>query len=101
MLQDSYIVITNWYNNQQWYHLVGLYITLQKLKNKKTKNIDYARYIYDIHQTYINLPKSQFTNYLKKIIGKEVRITSTINERSKMYKNESDKERKYELNEIC
>lgn len=101
MLQDSYIVITNWYNNQQWYHLVGLYITLQKLKNKKTKNIDYAKYIYDIHQTYINLPKSQFTNYLKKMIGKEVRITSTINERSIMYKDESDKGRKYKLDEIC
>ena len=73
MLQDSYVVITNWYNNQQWYHLIGLCITLKKLKEKKTKGKDYANLIFDIYKLYIKEPKSKFTRQLKMIIGKEVR----------------------------
>lgn len=101
MLQDSYVVITNWYNNQQWYHLIGLCITLKKLKEKKTKGKDYANLIFDIYKLYIKEPKSKFTRQLKMIIGKEVRINSQIGEKSIMYKSESDKGRVYRLDEIC
>ena len=100
-LQDSYVVITNWYSNHQWYHLVGLYVSLFKLKNKKAKEKDFANLIFDLYQTYISLPKSAFTNRLKALVGKEVKISSTINEKSIMYRSEADKGRKYMLHEIC
>ena len=100
-LQDSYVVITNWYSNHQWYHLVGLYISLFKLKNKKAKDKEFSNLIFNLYQTYISLPKSTFTNHLKRLIGKEIKISSTISEKSIMYRSESDKGRKYELQEIC
>lgn len=101
MLQDSYIVVSNWYNNQQWYHLIGLRTTFKKLKDKKTKGKDLAKLIFDIYKCYIDNPKSEFTNCLKAEIGKEAKITSRIGVQSIMYKNETDKGRTYNLDEIC
>ena len=100
-LQDSYVVITNWYSDHQWYHLVGLYVSLFKLRNKKAKDKEFSNLIFNLFQTYISLPKSTFTNHLKGLIGKEVKISSTISEKSIMYRGESDKGRKYGLHEIC
>lgn len=99
-LQDSYVVITNWYSNHHWYHLVGLYISLFKLKNKKAKDKEFSNLIFNLFQTYISLPKSTFTNHLKRLIGKEVKISSTISEKSIMYTGEN-KGKEYELHEIC
>lgn len=99
-LQDSYVVITNWYSNHQWYHFVGLYISLFKLKNKKATDKEFSNLIFNLFQKYISLPKSKFTNHLKGLIGKEVKISSTISEKSIMYTGEN-KGNEYELHEIC
>lgn len=100
-LQEAYVVITNWFSNHQWYHLVGLYVCLFRLKKKQAKDTDMANLFFGLYRSYIQQSKSAFTLHLKTLIGTAVKISATINDKSIMYKSEADKGRKYELHEIC
>lgn len=101
MIQDSYIVFMNWYNKQQWYHLVGVLLAFMRLRTKANITQESVDLIYNIYKLYINHPKSKFTDLLKQEIGKKVKISSKISENSIMYQTASDKGRLYKLEEIC
>lgn len=101
MIQDSYIVLMNWYNKSQWYHLVGILLAFERLKAKTNISQECVDLIYKIYKLYINHPKSEFTRLLKHEIGEKVKISSKISESSIMYQTSSDNGRLYRLEEIC
>lgn len=82
-----YNLIKNWYDNREWYHLIGLYRIVQGEKNKKTRR-DFIAKIYNFSTEKIKcsdgkeirrpINRSVFTERLRKEIGNAIRITGNI-----------------------
>ena len=67
-IRDAYNAIRNWYINDDFYHLVGLYTLLRT-------NTDTTTLVELIYQQYIYLPdKEAFKSFLKREIGKLIQI---------------------------
>lgn len=65
-----YGVLSNWYNNRELYHKIGLLIYLL---SKKEKQLDVFR---ELYKKYKDSTKTTFDKYLSQQIGEHVKITS-------------------------
>lgn len=66
-------IITNWYDNHEWYHLIGLLRILPSSKTKKSRR-DYFNMLYSlaINENGRPVNRSTFTTSLKERISNEV-----------------------------
>jgi len=73
-IRDAYNAIRNWYTNDDFYHLIGLYVLLRT-------STDTATLVEQIYQQYIYLTdKETFKSFLKNEIGKLIQITKNNND---------------------
>ena len=70
-IQGTYTTFVNWYQNNKWYHYIGLIISLNKLKNK---NFDLAKELRNIYCEYNQKTKDNFELFLKAQIGSLIKI---------------------------
>lgn len=64
-----YQMFQDWYEEREWYHLVGYWIAARELDNKAA---DVGNVLYELSDIYKGKSKSSFTNGLKKKILKDV-----------------------------
>ncbi len=64
-----YQMFQDWYEEREWYHLVGYWIAARELDKKK---IDVGSILYELSDIYKGKSKSSFTRELKKKILKNV-----------------------------
>ncbi len=76
-IRDAYNAIRNWYVNDDFYHLIGLYTLLQGGSNP----IPLIKGIFDKYSSPMN-NKDNFKAYLEGEIGKAIRITEKNGEPS-------------------
>ena len=76
-IRDAYNAIRNWYVNDDFYHLIGLYILMQGGSNP----ISLIKVIFDKYSSPMN-EKENFKAYLEGEIGKAIRITEKEGESS-------------------
>lgn len=73
-IRDAYNAIRNWYTNDDFYHLIGLYILLKN-------TTDITSLIEQIYQQYTELSdKEAFKSFLKNEIGNLIQITKEKDE---------------------
>ena len=72
-MRSIFNLITNWYENRVWYHLIGLIRILPSSKNRKSRR-DYFNMLYSLAINIDGRPvaRSTFTTALKKRIANEV-----------------------------
>lgn len=72
-MRSIFNLITNWYENRAWYHLIGLIRILPSTKNRKSRR-DYFNMLYSLAINNDGRPvtRSAFTTALKKKIANEV-----------------------------
>lgn len=70
-------LIRNWYENREWYHLIGLCRILQNEKNKKTRR-EFLKKIYSlsIDSKMRPIDRSIFTERLRREIGNAIRLSN-------------------------
>ena len=76
-IRRTFNLIVNWYDNREWYHLIGLLrILLEKKKRKDSRS--FIIYIYELSFDKKHEPVSrpQFKVNLRKEIGKLIRLDS-------------------------
>lgn len=73
-IRDTFNLISNWYDNRIWYHLIGLIRILQD-KNKQRSGRDFVSYIYRLStKNGQPLDRPSFTTNLKAVIGNILRL---------------------------
>lgn len=73
-IRDAYNAIRNWYTNDDFYHLIGLYILLKN-------TTDITSLVEQIYQQYTELSdKEAFKSFLKNEIGNLIQITKEKDE---------------------
>lgn len=74
-IRDAYNTIRNWYTNDDFYHLIGLYVLLKN-------NTDTTSLIDQIYKQYTSQEsdKNSFQSYLKSEIGKLIQIREKAND---------------------
>lgn len=77
-IRRTFNLITNWYDNRLWYHLIGL---LRMLPVKRKSRREFLNFI---HRMSVNsegkpIDRPEFTSKLKAEIGNEVRLPSELN----------------------
>lgn len=74
-IRDTFNLISNWYDNRTWYHLIGLIRILQD-RNKQRSGHDFIEYIYRLSTTKDGQPldRPAFTDNLKTVIGNALRL---------------------------
>lgn len=73
-IRDTFNLISNWYDDRMWYHLIGLIRILQD-KNKQRSGRDFLSYIYNLStKNGQALDRPGFTSNLKKEIGKVLKL---------------------------
>lgn len=89
-IQTIFNLISNWYSNRHWYHLIGLCRILQG--GKKRKRREFVDYIYklsvDKNGTPIDRPA--FTNNLEKEVGRLVKLDSYLSLEKLRYDEHND-----------
>jgi len=88
-IRDAYNAIRNWYVNDDFYHLIGLYILMQGGSNP----ISIIKVFFDKYSSPMN-KKESFKTYLEGEIGKAIRITEKEGESS------GDEKRLLKLHEL-
>lgn len=73
-IRDAYNAIRNWYTNDDFYHLIGLYVLL---KNSTDDTITLVEEIYKQYTCQEN-DKNAFQTYLKNEIGKLIQMDSHL-----------------------
>ena len=68
-INSFYQMFQDWYEEREWYHLVGYWIVARELDNKKT---DVGNILYELSDIYKNESKTSFTKELKRKILKNV-----------------------------
>lgn len=85
-IRNTFNLITNWFDNRNWFHYIGLIRILQDPKNKKSRR----EFVSEIHQmAYTDSgPKQQteFTESLRKKIGNMIRLDDKLTLTSLRYK---------------
>ena len=97
-IKKVFNAFSNWYQNREYYHLIGLLMLyiLRKNKNKKANAITESREcLQDIYDLYMTHLKKDFIDGLRKFVSKYSAITSTSIEGT------DGKPRKKTLKEIC
>ncbi len=74
-IRDAFNRITNWYDDRDWYHLIGLLKILPKSKNRK-KTRDFVRDVYKMSVKVNGEPvdRPEFTRRLKSRIKDELQL---------------------------
>lgn len=74
-IRDTFNLISNWYDNRTWYHLIGLIRILQD-RNKQRSGHNFIEYIYRLSTTKDGQPldRPTFTDNLKTVIGNALRL---------------------------
>lgn len=85
---DTFNLITNWYDDRRWYHLIGLIRILQD-KNRQRSRHDFVSYIYKLSTNKDGQPlnRPDFTAKLKEVIGNSLRLNNTNLNSLKYYDN--------------
>ncbi len=64
-----YQMFLDWYEEREWYHLIGYWICAKELDNK---NVDLGNVLYELSGIYKGKSKSSFTKELKKKILRNI-----------------------------
>ncbi len=72
-IRDTFNLITNWFDNRLWFHLIGL---LRIVQDRKPSRRDFLKLIYQLSSDN-GQPVSRpvFTDRLTKLIGQSIRLT--------------------------
>lgn len=70
-IQGTYTTFVNWFQDNKWYHYIGLIISLNK---RKQVNFDHAKELQSIYKAYNAKTKNAFELYLKAKIGSLIKI---------------------------
>lgn len=83
-------LVSNWYSNRHWYHLIGLCRILQVGKQRKRR--DFVEYIYkmSVDENGTPIDRPQFTGRLEKEVGRLVRLGKGITLESLRYDENND-----------
>ena len=78
-IRKVFNLVINWYDNREWYHLIGLLRILPN-KNKRKPRREFVKFIYNLSTNAQNRPVSrlEFVDALKKEICKEVKLPEGI-----------------------
>lgn len=89
-IRKVFNLIINWYDNREWYHLIGL---LRILPNKRKPRREFVEDIYDMSVNDQNRPvsRSEFTDALKKKICDIVKLPKGTELEKLVYTESSDK----------
>ena len=89
-IQIIFNLISNWYSNRHWYHLIGLCRILQIGKQRKRR--DFVEYIYkmSVDENGTPIDRPQFTGRLEKEVGRLVRLGKGITLESLRYDENND-----------
>ena len=89
-IQTIFNLISNWYSNRHWYHLIGLCRILQE--GKKRKRRDFVDYIYKLSVDDEGRPidRPAFTNNLEKEIGRLVKLGNDLSLEDLCYDEHND-----------
>lgn len=71
-IQDVFDILTNWYNDRELYHLIGLRLTLLNPKNKKRTQKERNQYhdvLREMFNDYSSQSRSEFLEVQRKKIG--------------------------------
>ena len=77
-IRQTFNLIVNWYDNREWYHLIGLLRILPEKKKRKDSR-SFIKYIYELSfdKNHEPVSRPQFKVNLRKEIGKLIRLDST------------------------
>lgn len=85
-IRNTFNLITNWFDNRNWFHFIGLIRILQDPKNKKSRR----EFVSEIHQMAHTTagPKQQtdFTESLREKIGSMIKLGGQTTLKSLRYK---------------
>lgn len=89
-IQIIFNLVSNWYSNRHWYHLIGLCRILQVGKQRKRR--DFVEYIYkmSVDENGTPIDRPQFTGRLEKEVGRLVRLGKGITLESLRYDENND-----------
>lgn len=92
-MRSIFNLITNWYENHEWYHLIGLTRIIPSSKNRKSRR-DHFKMLYSLAINEKGRPvnRSAFTNALKKKIALEVKGLGDRDNLDKLNYNENSQE---------
>ncbi len=68
-VNSFYQMLQDWYEEREWYHLIGYWVAAKELDSKK---IDVGKILYELSKTYKDKSKSFFTKTLKRMVLREV-----------------------------
>jgi len=68
-VNSFYQMLQDWYEEREWYHLIGYLVAAKELDKKK---IDVGKTLYELSKTYKDKSKSVFTKTLKGMVLREV-----------------------------
>ncbi len=96
-IQKTYTIFLNWYEDRSLYHRIGYYIFVSThYFEKKHKDVIRELYMY-----YLSMLKTDFEIKLDELIGKSIRITTTIKDSKKDEKgNDVEYDRIKKLDEL-
>ncbi len=90
-IRKTFNLVSNWYDNREWYHLIGL---LRILPRKRKSQLDFFRYVYNlsVDEGKENKPvdRPSFTKRLEQEIGEMVKL-NRIELDSLSYNDHNDK----------
>ncbi len=77
-IRDTFNLVTNWYDDRTWYHLIGLLRILRGKKGKKNRRA-FVRDIYSkAYAGGLPVTKPSFTEELRSAVGAAIKVTEPV-----------------------